>query len=398
MEQLLIIGAFDRYNYGDLLFPLIIAKQLETYQEDFHFRFFGLVKSDLSEVGGLPTEDLKAFYQACNDPKARHHIIVAGGEALGVTWHSLLAALSKNYQKIHRYRYRLSRFLDLNGWAKVYLKGKTTLPFVFTKRDFAHVQSVLLNSLGGSGIKEEFFGKYPFAKTKLKEVDYLAVRDQVTVQNMKEAGVTAQLFPDSAVLMSEFYPVEELQGMVSPEVERYVSEYAGNYVFFQINRKNTLGKEKLIAAELDKIQQNLQVEICLCPIGKALDHDDHIALAEVRKYLESPHCYFDANSIWDIMYLIANSKAYIGTSLHGAITSMSFAVPHVGLKVEKLHAYLGTWGVDGNNYAVDFDRIYTQFQQATSIGKDQYEQKKILQFNLIKKAFDQMVTTIKEAT
>lgn len=395
MEKILIIGAFDRYNYGDLLFPLIIEKQLNTYDTDYEFRFFGLIESDLSQEGGLPTENLQAFYKACNDPLKKVHVIVAGGEALGVTWHSLLAALNKSYQKIHRFHIRLSKIIDLNSLAKKALNGKTTLPFVFTKSDFPGVKSVILNSLGGSGLKKEHFEKFGFLKEKLNQADYLAVRDKTTLANLKENGVKADLFPDSAILMSEFYSIETLEKLINPEVREYVKANKGKYVYFQINKKTTVGKEALIAGQLDKIYQQEKMEICLCPIGKALNHDDHLALAVVKEKMESPATYFDADNIWDIMYLIANSKAYIGTSLHGAITALSYAVPHVGLKVEKLEAYLNTWGAKGNDFAVDFTEIYTQFLKATSIQNSVYEQLRDIQINAMRKAFDQMVGVIK---
>src|SRR5690606_17054773 len=127
--------------------------------------------------------------------------------------------------------------------------------------------------------------------------------------------------------------------------------------------------------------------ICLCPIGKALNHDDQQALLAVQSILNCPSTYFDAENIWDIMYLIANCKAYIGTSLHGAITSMSYEVPHVGLVAEKLDAYLSTWGVRGNDFAVGFDRIYDQFKTAVSVDPEDLEKSKRRQFTEIKKAF-----------
>lgn len=394
MEKILIIGAFDRYNYGDLLFPLIIEKQLETYHRDFQYEFYGLVESDLSREGGKPTLDLKAFYEACNKPDQKVHVMVAGGEALGVTWNSLLASLNKHFQKIHKHHVRITKIINLNRIAKKLLKGKTTLPFVFDKNDFSSVKSVLFNSLGGSGIKPALFERFGFMKAKLQKADYLAVRDTITLENLRQNGVEAQLFPDSAILMSEFYPLQTLEKSITPEVKSYVEKNRGNYVFFQINKKTTMGKEEGIALELDRIYGKGEVEICLCPIGKALNHDDHIALQTVKTRMKSPSTYFDADNIWDIMYLIANSKAYIGTSLHGAITSMSYNVPHVGLVVEKLDAYLSTWGVKGNQQAVGFNQIFDHYKQVIAIEDEKYKESKDRQMAQIKKAFDLMVQTI----
>jgi hypothetical protein len=394
MKRILIIGAFDRYNYGDLLFPLIIEKQLDSYGIEFQYEYFGLVKSDLSKEGGKPTLGLQDFYAQLADPENKASVIVAGGEALGVTWNSLYAALNKAFQKVHRHHVKLSKFVDLNRIAKKLLKGKTTLPFVFDKADFPGLDKVVLNSLGGSGLATALFNRFPFLRPKLQRVDYLAVRDGLTRENLRRNKVEAHLFPDSAVLMSDFYPAGLLESLITSEVKQYVKENKGKYVFFQINRKTTVGKEELLAGELEKIYQNDHTPICLCPIGKALNHDDDEALQALQAVLKCPSTYFDAENIWDIMYLIANAKAYIGTSLHGAITSMSYAVPHVGLVVEKLDAYLNTWGVEGNNYAVPFDQIYKQYITATRIEEKAYQGARDKQMGEIKKAFDLMVKTL----
>ncbi len=394
MTKVLIIGAFDRYNYGDLLFPLVIERQLSSYEVDFQFEYFGLIESDLSSVGGVPTKGLQKFYKACSDPSDPVHVIIAGGEALAVTWNSLYAALNPLFQRINKKHIKVNKVLDLNAWTKKILKGKTTLPFVFDKSDFAGVQSVILNSLGGSGLVEAVFDKYDFLKEKLQNADYFAVRDQLTVDNLLKNGVIADLFPDSAILMSEFYPMDFLRERITKNVADYVSANAGNYVFAQINKKTTRGHEQVIASGLDEICQKDKVDICLCPIGKALDHDDHEALQELGHLMSSPHVYFDADNIWDIMYLIANTKCYVGTSLHGAITAMSFAVPHVGLKVEKLGAYLDTWGVKENYCSVEFRDLYEQYKIAVSVSQQDYEASRDRQLEEIKKGFGKMVKVL----
>jgi len=394
MQDILIIGAFDRYNYGDLLFPIILEKQLQTYGLDFRFQFFGLVKSDLRPEGGIPTQGLQDFYRQCSDPDHPVHVIIAGGEALGVTWNSLYAALSPVFQKINYRHKRINKILDLNGLTRKFLGGKTTLPFLLGKKRFPGIKSIILNSLGGSGLSDATFLKYRELIPKLQHADYFAVRDEVTLRNVLNAGLEAHLFPDSAILMAEFFPLETLKDKVSADVRAYVEAHRGAYAFVQINKKTTRGHEKTIAAELDRVHEEGHTELCFCPIGKALDHDDHQALHHLGKLVKSPFTYFDADTIWDIMYLIANSKCYIGTSLHGAITAMSYAVPHVGLKVEKLSAYLGTWGVEGNRDAVEFSGLFDRFMTATGVSKGELEESRDRQFTQIRKAFDLMVATI----
>ncbi len=318
------------------------------------------------------------------------NVIIAGGEALGVTWNSLYAALNPLFQKINKRHVRISKFFNLNRFAQKILKGRTELPFVFDKKDFKGVNSVVLNSLGGSGLNAKVFIKYYFLKNKLQKADYFAVRDRVTLSNLAQEGIKVDLFPDSAILMSEFYPLAWLEKKCSAEVKAYVSENRGEYAFVQINKKTTNGKLDIIASEVDRIYSEGKTRICLCPIGKALDHDDDVALKNLGSKLTCPYNYFDADTIWDIMYLIGQSKCYAGTSLHGAITAMSYAVPHVGLKVEKLNAYLNTWGVEKNNFAVEFSGIFDQFQIAKNLDKGDLEKSRDTQIREIKKAFQKM--------
>ncbi len=395
MQDILIIGAFDRYNYGDLLFPIILEKQLQTYDRDFRFRFFGLVESDLRAQGGIPTRGIQEFYRQCSDPNRPVHVIVAGGEALGVTWNSLYAALSPLFQKINYRQKKINKLIDLNAVTRILLKGKTTLPFLLEKGDFPGIRSVLLNSLGGSGLNEATFARFSELKPKLRQADYFAVRDEVTLQNVLKAGLQARLFPDSAILMSEFFLLEHLKNRVSPGVKSYAEKHRGTYAFVQINKKTTRGHERTIASELDRVHGETDTELCFCPIGKALDHDDHEALHGLGKLVKAPFVYFDADTIWDIMYLIANARCYLGTSLHGAITAMSYAVPHVGLKVEKLSAYLGTWGLEGNRDAVEFSGLFDRFVVAVGVSKEELKKARNLQLSEIRKAFDLMAQTIK---
>ncbi|WP_028296519.1 polysaccharide pyruvyl transferase family protein [Olivibacter sitiensis] len=391
MKEILIIGAFDRYNYGDLLFPIIIEQQLKSYGDDITFNYYGIVKSDLSALGGKPTESIQDFYQRCDDIAAgKASVIVAGGEAVAVTWNSLLVALNKYFRLTRRYQHHINRIIDLNKTAKAILKGRTDFPFVFNSNDFKAVDHVLLNSLGGSEIDPALFTKEKILKQKLQQVDYFAVRDKTTRQNLGNAGINTLLFPDSAILMSKFFPREVLAKRVSPEVRDFVADHAQNYVFFQTNRNHAKGQESLIANELNALQQQHAVKICLCPIGRALNHDDHEALESIRPLLKEDAAYFGDSHIWDVMYLIANATSYIGTSLHGAITAMSFAVPYVGLRVKKLDSYLKTWGVEALNHVVNLNEIASQYAKAIAVSKSELQRTLDIQIRESERSFDRM--------
>lgn len=394
MNKILIVGAFDRFNYGDLLFPIIIEQQLKTYGHPLDIEYFGMIESDLSDLGGKPTQDIQAFYRACNASDKKANVIVAGGEAIAVTWNSLLVALNEKYRVIRRYQHHLEKIIDLNKWAKRKLKGQTILPFVFSKADFKSVDHVLFNSLGGSEIPERIFSKIEGLQQKLKHVDYFSVRDTITQGNLKKKSIETKLYPDSAILMSKFYPVEYLDNLVNPDVKQFVASKRGDYVFFQINRNHAKQREEKIASVLNAIHDKTGANICLCPIGKASNHNDDEALKLIFPHLEGNAQFFNEVTIWDIMYLIANAQCYIGTSLHGAITAMSYAVPYVGINVKKLNSYLSTWGVDGLQRIVAIEEMFNQYLLAIDVPKQNLIESRDKQFVAIEESFHLMTALL----
>lgn len=86
-----------------------------------------------------------------------------------------------------------------------------------------------------------------------------------------------------------------------------------------------------LSNKLKALSKSLECKIVLLPIGYASGHDDYYFLKKINKLI--PDCTTLAYNlnVWEILYIIKNSKAYIGTSLHGAIIAMSYSVPHYGL-------------------------------------------------------------------
>ena len=344
-KKLFVLGAYDRYNYGDILFAHIITKMLSPYYE--RIEFYGLVESDLTSVGGFITKSLREL----NNCKENYDInlVVAGGESLTVSWGVLLTYISPFFYRLNLIWRILSKLFGAsfpikikNYISKLYLGGKSELPFSVSNRDFSFVSKVFYNSLGGSALKKppKYITKSVFENWR--NVDYLSVRDNVTYDGLLKNNIKVKLVPDSAILMSKFYPKDVLAKNISEEVLEYLATEK-SYCFFQVNKSYFAKHRDEIVSQLVLINNRLDIEICLCPIGFAYGHEDDWALRNISELLSIEHKFFETVSIWDIMYLIANSDIYVGTSLHGTITAMSFSKPYVGLEVIKLENYLNTW-------------------------------------------------------
>ena len=57
MDELLILGPHDRYNYGDLLFPYIIEYEIGNKFDSIIY--LSTTEADLSDVGGRKCLSIK---------------------------------------------------------------------------------------------------------------------------------------------------------------------------------------------------------------------------------------------------------------------------------------------------------------------------------------------------
>jgi hypothetical protein len=78
------------------------------------------------------------------------------------------------------------------------------------------------------------------------------------------------------------------------------------------------------------------------------------------------------------MYLIARARAFVGTSLHGNITALSYAVPHLGLteSIPKLASFLETWDLSEQQACVPLDGFGAKLEAVLRIAKSALEEKR----------------------
>jgi hypothetical protein len=116
--------------------------------------------------------------------------------------------------------------------------------------------------------------------------------------------------------------------------------------------------------------------VVLLRAGAAPWHDD---LDCYRRLAARVRCasirLFGSLNIWDICALIASSRVYCGSSLHGRIVAMSFGLPRVNLVRSEQHAgrtkqaaFAATWEPPGVPGVVDVRDISRAV--AASLGAD----------------------------
>ncbi len=346
------LSASDRINYGDLLFPIIF----KFLSRDKNLKIFnyGIVKSDLSHFGAFPTISYRSFQK--NVKKLGGNVVIGGGEVLFVDWGSLFAFISLNYSKL-LYRYIYSEIeLKFNLTRFFLTNGKVFVPFAPKKRELSKKDNIKIfyNSVGGTFLNSRLRNQAHRFKDSLLSADYISVRDNRVKKSLLERGINSVVSPDSAILISRIFPKASLKAKIT----FLPIELKDNYIFLQIGKPYVPKNPDKFSNDLKIICTELNCKIVLCPIGMAPRHEDHVFLKQFSEKSELFE-FIMPNCIFDIMYLIANSKLFLGTSLHGLITAQSFEVPFIPLNknVTKVDEYCKTWTYKNIDSCLDYKDI-----------------------------------------
>lgn len=400
-----IVGAFDRYNYGDVLFPIILEEFIKKYKTDifrnYKIEFYGLIDSNLEYIGGKKTKGMYRLYREKIQPGSA--VIVAGGDVLAARISDLYFDLSDSTVSMYK-RKIIRKLLGRNIYEKIIknkLGVKFKFPWILDSSDFFnHDINILYNSVGGSTLDTLKYEELLGIKSKLKKCSYLSVRDNKTRENILnlDKDIKVKLAPDSAFIMSYLFSLDILKDKVSNKIYKFIEEN-NSYICIQTNNWSVnKGNDKILIKELELILEKEDVDIVLLPIGLASNHDDKIALKAIYESINNKRVhYFEDVNIFDIMYCIANSKFFAGTSLHGNITAMSYGIRHIGLnkEVRKLDMFLKTWDIEEQNHCIDFNELYETYINMKSIDNSKLEDNRNRLVNLSLENFNDMFNILK---
>ncbi|GHE19715.1 polysaccharide pyruvyl transferase family protein [Halomonas urumqiensis] len=353
-----VLGPFDRYNYGDLLFPLILKYKIESL--GYQVEFYGLVESDFTNYGAVKTLSISNFY---SDLSKGDKVIIAGGESLCTSWADLYSYLNKLFDYIYGNRIAkgIDRRINIFSWlARSICSGQSRYPFAFSPRELKLDVSISFNAVGGAALNTWPYKKLHRFVENINDSKLIGVRDNLTYSALKKirSEMAVELVPDSAILMQRFYSKEldELKIRKKYKLpEKYIYFQVGNEKYSDLN---------VIYNELKSLANETGYAVVLCAIGHALGHEDLKPLQSLHRMSQADGqnnfiIISDMLNVFDLMCLIKESSLYIGTSLHGVITSLSFGVPYVPLnkEIKKVGEYLKEWGVRSLSQQCDEDQI-----------------------------------------
>lgn len=350
------VGAYDRFNYGDLLFPLMLdyAAVIEGADRIGHL---AVVDADMRADGGVPVSSVRAAERARRQPW--DGVILGGGELLSATWSQALINLAPYPMDFALRACRKVLGERLVGQtARRILRGTWPSPYV-PSASLARSSNIAVNAVGASSVENLSASSLRDVLATLDASKFVSVRDRVGLAALARHGIRAELAPDSVAILGRVWPRD--------------SGATQRTVVFQCSHQWLWDSEDVVPA-LVEIARGFD-RLVLLPIGLAGGHGDQLALKQIARRLRAKgiECDFRVNGlrVEGIAQTIAQADLFIGSSLHGAITAMAYGVPHVALNnVSKLTAYVDTWGEGLTPFAVAANDLVAASHTATRVSTE----------------------------
>ncbi len=346
----ILFGAFDRHNFGDLLFPHVAAALMPGRD----LVFAGLVDRDLRRHGGHSVVALARLAIGSRDRPSM--LIHVGGEILTCdAWQAAVMLLPPERAQ-QTVAYLETRPRERLEWVHAMLGTSALAPYTVSRRLYPGLLSVIYAGVGGTAIGQVAADLRAEVLANLGAADAVGVRDGHTLEQLLAAGIDARLMPDPAVMVAELFGAKIRSRARDGEVAEVLRTFAQGYVAVQFSADFGADRSLTqIAVQLDQIAALDGYGVVLFRAGAAPWHDDLARLGQVAARLRPGSArLFESIDLWDICALIASSRAYCGSSLHGRIVATAFALPRVSLRppvatggVSKQAAFAASWDDSG---------------------------------------------------
>jgi hypothetical protein len=369
----LLFGAYDRHNFGDMLFAHVVSSLLA----DRPLYYAGLRARDLRSNGGSLVHGIARF--AAEWGERPIHVLHVGGELLTCeTWQA--AVMLQSVEQAAAVIARLdAQHQERLAWAQDQVGLAVLAPYVLSRDLLPGVVKVLYTGVGGVELDRVDADMRAEVLAKLREADGVGVRDRVTLVHLQQAGIPARLMPDPAVLVVELFGRVIDQHAKKGEIARLSARWPYGYLAVQFSAD--FGDDATLrglAKQLTQVTRACGCGVVLFRAGAAPWHDNLDLYQRLAKQM--PDCLveiFTALDVWDICALIAGSRGFIGSSLHGRIVAMACALPRLnfmrsgmGGLPSKQQAYVATWETAGLPGCVELDDIVPAALAALAIDPE----------------------------
>jgi hypothetical protein len=371
-HPLIVFGAFDRHNFGDMLFAHVAERLLGEAYPGVNITFAGLAARDLRVYGGHKTEALHSLAAKWRDE--RIDLIHAGGEILTCdAWQAAVMLLSPADAQACIAQYD-SRRDERAAYAHGMLGTSAHAPYVIGRETFPQAASIRFDAIGGASLDACDAAMRAEVLTRLRTAEAVTVRDLETQRALHAAGIDARLKPDPATLVAALF-----DDRIRAHADRLDLRRTCPNGYLAVQFSADFGDDATLA-DLAHQLDRIDLDVVLFRAGAAPWHDDIDTYARLASRLNRAKC-FESLNIWDICALIAHSSGYAGSSLHGRIVAMAYGLPRVNFlhpdepaHSGKQSAYAATWEPAGMPGAVAIGQLANALKEALAQDRAVFNQ------------------------
>jgi len=348
-----LFGTFEIDNYGDLLFPAILERMLSRDIRGLEIRLFspcsGVYKFNGAEIRAVT--DLESVADTLDG------FVLGGGDIL-------------RFDTPPAYDPRERQFPPYAQLAilPALLTGLTGKPLVWNAPGIPHAltpaQRMILKGVQSSSA-------------------YVAVRDDQSNDQLMVEDKSVAVVPDTGFMLAECFPKRQLTSLQEKLKERLGLPEA--YGVLHVSQATSDPDKLVSAAGIRALAENLP--LILLPLGPV--HGEIGTLTRLREFfldpypglLEGPHqnpagnCRVISDRLHplEIAALIAHSRWFVGTSLHGNITAFAYGTPGLAVNTKGLAKLTQFGKLTGRRVLKAWDEVGPAFQELIR-GEDQISQ------------------------
>lgn len=319
--RVLLVGAFERDNFGDLLLALVTRDFLAS---DFEVDLTTPFESKTSELLPVTTR----MYTKALEAGSPDAVWVVGGEIGGVTG---------------------AEAARMTGASPDEMDAELESPYI--PRPSQKLQTLdvplVINSAGLSGIATGEPHQRIKTAAAIREADLVSVRDRRSFEALENLDLQTRLAPDVVHAIGRILrpPSRPRNTVVVQFKERLIDDR---------------GVQRLVET-LTEDERLRDMGITFVPAGISPGHDSIETYCRMMELIQRVQPERDVEVFrerdpLDIASQIAGSRLFIGTSLHGRIVAETFGVPRVSISFKKVDRYCDYWD-PSMPFAVQLDTL-----------------------------------------
>jgi len=308
-----LFGTFDVPNYGDCLFPLIVKNEIEKQFGQVNLYPFSPT-SAVPQISDYPkvysfNEITEVF------PQPPTGFIIGGGALLNTEYSLSLWPQIRNILYPNGLKYWLLPIMIGKAWG---------CPVIF-------------NAVGGSVFSDAF---NDIGARYLNKLDLCLVREEFTAKRLRSLNVNNEVAPDCGVVLPELLASDrwDLRYRLLSSSLGLPGRFIVAQASFYIQRYFTA-----FTNAVADIALKAKLPVVLLPICHHIS--DNASLKIMRRMLDArgveTHLVTGILKTLDTSAILAKSQIYIGTSLHGTLTSLAFRRPAIAFNPSERSKHRG---------------------------------------------------------